>query len=185
MHTRKENKTAAAVGLMGCLYLVLSAHGLIAQQDSLQVSKTADTIPYQSMVGPRIGITLLTGKAAAKLKDKFDAGPVITQFGWQWETRFFTVEGGVTAVTEFVLLVGGMEQGILLPSFSTLVGIRSASGAEFGLGPNISLAGVGYVIALGVTKTSGRLNFPMNVSLAMSKKGVRISFLVGFNAVKI
>jgi hypothetical protein len=137
---------------------------------------------YRSFTGPRLGLTLITGETADKLRKDFEAGPWISQFGWQWETRFMTVEGGVTGVTEFVLLAGGMEQGVFLPSLSMLIGLRGPGGLEFGLGPNLSLAGAGYVLALGATKTSGKLNFPVNLSAALGRKGARISLLFGFNA---
>ena len=167
------------------LFLVLFFSGTFARQDSLQVAGKTPEAGYRSWVGPRLGLTLVTGETADKLRDDYDAGPIISQFGWQWETRFMTVEDGMTGVTEFVLLVGGCEQGVFLPSLTTLIGLRSSGGAEFGLGPNVSLTGVGYVVAMGVTTTQGQLNFPMNMSLAMNKKGYRISFLIGFNAVKI
>lgn len=158
---------------------------ICARPDSSSTSVQSINPGYTNLIGPRLGVTLVTGESADKLKEKFDAGPFITQFGWQWETRFFTVEGGMTGVTELVLLVGGMEQGIFLPSLSMLVGIRSPQGVEFGVGPNVSLAGAGYVIAFGATTKHGKLNFPMNFSIAISKRSARFSLLFGFNAAKI
>ena len=157
---------------------------IFAQSDSSSAVGQSAGPGYTNLFGPRLGITLVTGESAVQLKDKFDAGPFITQFGWQWETRFFTVEGGITGVTELVLLVGGMEQGIFLPSLSMLIGIRSPKGIEFGVGPNLSLAGAGYAVAFGATKKYGELNFPMNFSIVMSKKSARFSLLFGFNAAK-
>lgn len=60
--------------------------------------------------GPRIGITYITGKTADRLKDEFDAVPVISQFGWQFERNFFWMENGPTDVVELIPLIGGVEQ---------------------------------------------------------------------------
>ena len=60
---------------------------------------------------------------------------MITQFGWQVEKQFYNGGSGVAALTEAVVLVGGMEQGLVLPSLSWLVGVRTHAGTEFGVGP--------------------------------------------------
>src|SRR5688500_12845550 len=78
-----------------------------------------------SLSGPRFGLTLLPQGAVDKLKAEhgIEVGPNISQFGWQFEKQFYSKrEGGVTAVTEFVVLAGGMDQGVVLPSLSWLVG---------------------------------------------------------------
>jgi hypothetical protein len=166
------------------IFILFPFCSIFAQPDSSSTWDQSRSQEYTKLSGPRLGITLVTAESADKLKDELDAGPFVTQFGWQWETRFFTVEGGMTGVTEFVLLVGGMEQGVVLPSLSVLVGFRSPRGAEFGVGPNVSLAGAGYVIAFGVTTKHGKLNIPMNFSIAMTQKSPRFSLLFGFNAAK-
>lgn len=61
--------------------------------------------------------------------------PYITQFGWQLERQFFTRSSGVTMVTEWIGLLGGLDQGVALPSLSWMVGVRTRDGAEFGIGP--------------------------------------------------
>jgi hypothetical protein len=107
--------------------------------------------------------------------------PVITQFGWQFEKQFFTTQGGLTAVTEVVGLLGGLEQSLTIPSMSWMVGLRTSSGAEFGIGPNLTPAGAALAIAAGVTLRSGVVNIPVNVAIVPSKAGVRLSVLTGFN----
>ena len=135
-----------------------------------------------SLGGPRLGATLITGKMKDKLKNDYNVFPVITQFGWQFEWRFFSIDDGPTGVVECVPLIGGVEQGKFLPSISALVGIRSAKGFEFGLGPNASVSGVGIVFATGVTIQKGKLNWPINFAVAPSSSGVKFTLLVGFNA---
>lgn len=134
--------------------------------------------------GPRIGITYITGKTADILKEEFDASPLITQFGWQFERNFFSMENGLTGVVELIPLVGGVEQGLFLPSLTFAVGLRSANGYEFGTGPNLSIAGAGLALAVGKNIPSGNLNFPINFSIVTSRKGARFSLLVGFNSAR-
>jgi hypothetical protein len=139
--------------------------------------------PY-SLFGPRIGTTLMTGEAASVLEDDYDAFPLITQFGWQFEWRFFSIENGVTGVVEFVALFGGLEQNLFLPSLSIPIGMRTKSGFEFGIGPNLSITGFSIVLAVGKTFTTGQLNWPVNFSIVPSESGIRFSLLFGFNMAK-
>jgi len=136
-----------------------------------------------SLSGPRFGVTVLSDSIVRRLKD--DAGlkvaPVVSQFGWQFEKQWVTGEGGPSPVTEWVLLFGGLDQGVVLPSLSWLVGLRTAGGTEFGVGPNVSPLGVGLVIAAGMTMRAGALNIPFNVAVVPSTSGTRVSVLTGFN----
>jgi len=132
--------------------------------------------------GPRVGLTVITGSNADRVRDELGIQPVITQFGWQFETQLFrSSEGGVMAVTEWVPLAGGMEQGQFIPSLSWLVGLRTATGAEIAVGPNASLAGVGLAVAAGVTFSAGEINIPLNFAMVPSSGGLRVSVLTGFN----
>jgi hypothetical protein len=135
-----------------------------------------------SLAGPRVGITMLSpGVMASLLERNVAVRPVITQFGWQIEKQFFTTDGGLTAVTEWVGLLGGLEQSHAIPSLSWMVGLRTSGGAEFGIGPNITPAGTALAIAAGVTLRSGVVNIPFNVAVVPSRAGVRLSVLTGFN----
>ena len=142
-----------------------------------------DTRPVH-LGGPRVGVTMLTGELADRVSEELDAGPFISQFGWQFENQLFTTDRGLSGVTEWVLLVGGLEQSVVLPSGTFLVGLRSRGGAEIGFGPNVSAAGAAYVLGAGVTFRYGELQFPLNASVAMSKEGPRISLLTGFSILR-
>ncbi len=136
--------------------------------------------------GPRFGVTFLSPGIVDKLKDNLDnefkdIGPFITQFGWQFEKRFESSDNGITPVTEWVLLLGGLEQGTVLPSLTWLVGLRARNGTEFGVGPNVTPVGVALAVTAGITLRSGNLNFPLNLAVVPSKSGVRVSALAGFN----
>lgn len=136
--------------------------------------------------GPRIGVTMLSSSFIDKQKDDHDVDlrPFMAQIGWQFEKRFFTVSNGGTAVSEVVALVGGFDQGSFIPSVSWLLGYRTSKGVEFGMGPNLSLAGSAAVFAIGVTFQSGEVNFPVNIAVATSDDGPRFSVLVGYNLIK-
>lgn len=140
--------------------------------------------PYQMKLnGPRFGVTYISGgKLADELADKYGAtSPIITQFGWQFETQIFNIEGGPSGLVEFVPLIGGLDQGAFLPSASLMFGLRGESGLELGFGPNLSPAGTGVVLAAGASFTSGNVHFPMNFAVVPSKHGARFSLMFGFN----
>lgn len=136
-----------------------------------------------NLSGPRAGLTYLAPGIQAKVEEfgGKSVAPFISQFGWQWETRMFSIEGGATGVSEWVLLVGGLEQDLLLPSLTWLVGVRSAAGTEFGVGPNLTPAGTALALAGGISLRSGPLFIPINLAVVPSRSGVRISVLTGFN----
>ena len=167
---------------------------------------TADA-QIQKLAGPRIGFTLLThGSSADFINDRsseyteydevWTEGQkiaFISQYGWQWETRFVD-NGDIAGLVEWVVVVGGMEQGMFLPAVSSLVGIRTGNGMEAAVGPNISLSGIGMVFTLGKNFRSGDLNFPVNIAFVPGKSsawgdgggptGARISLILGFNMSK-
>ena len=131
--------------------------------------------------GPRFGMTFLSDKFRDSLKTHdIEVGSTISQFGWQFEKQFYSKEGGPSVLNERVLLAGGLDQGLLLPSLNWMVGLRTRDGAEFGIGPNISPAGVALAMAAGVTFRAGVLNIPMNFAVVPSKEGMRVSMLTGF-----
>ena len=136
-----------------------------------------------NMTGPRFGLTVLNQKSVDTLltEKNISVRPMITQFGWQFERRLYTNGDGITMLTEWIPLLSGLDQGVALPTLNWLVGLRSDSGTEFGIGPNITPLGVGLVAAAGVTVRTGALHVPFNFAVATSKSGARISVMTGFN----
>ena len=150
-----------------------------AAQNVLQPPAVPDEV---NLSGPRFGVTALSDGVMNDLLAKgIQAPPMISQFGWQMERAFYRSDSGVAAVTEWVVLMGGLEHDLKIPSLTWLVGMRNANGAEFGIGPNFSPAGSALAIAAGVTFRHGYLNVPVNVAIVPSKTGTRISMLTGFN----
>jgi len=182
-------------------------HGKIYDKDTSDYAK----IGRKSFSGPRVGYTYITSGTTADYLAARGKNPGITQFGWQFEGRLFTVEG-LSGLIEFVPLIGGIDQGIIIPSASCLLGVRSSGkkSFEFALGPNFSISpdykgdtrpAVGLVLALGTSLKKGNVNFPINLAIVPSvgskhdiydtttktttsqsfQTGWRISLLVGFN----
>ena len=165
----------------------------------------------QQLAGPRIGLTMITAGSTADFIHKgFDyvdsdegnklgetGSAFTTPYGWHWESRCADGGGDVVGIVEWIALVGGMEQGLFLPSISSVIGARTSTGLEFGVGPNLSLSGVGMLFAVGHNFKSGSLNMPVNLVYMPGKdidsnkfggytynSGARISLMVGFNLAK-
>ena len=140
--------------------------------------------PYQMKLnGPRFGVTYIaSGKLTRRLEEEYEiTTPVISQFGWQFETQIFNIDGGPSGLVEFIPLVGGLDQGIFLPSASLMFGLRAYRGLEVGFGPNVSAAGTGVVIAAGTSFSAGNVHFPINFAVVPSRDGARFSLMLGFN----
>ncbi len=94
--------------------------------------------------GPRMGASFTFGRAgermqAGKNEGGFNMFPVVSQFGWQHELQYISA-GKFQALVEFLLMVGGLESGKIVPSFSFLNGFRMGKwGLELGLGPTFRL----------------------------------------------
>lgn len=164
---------------------------------SAEMERPDEAIKTLKLSGFRIGASYLGGAKAKELQaalhdDK--AVPVISQFGWQHEFCFPAGQSGLAAMVEMIGLVGGFNQGLIIPSFNVPIGIRSASGYEFGAGPHISLGRVntdpklstGFVVAGGISKNVGDLNIPLNFAFMQgrtqgsAKTGYTLSILSGF-----
>jgi len=178
-HTQTLTTTPRTAVRISAAVLFLLAISTSAWSQSIIPPRVTKEI---NLSGPRFGLTMLGQASVDKLKEHdITVRPLISQFGWQFEHRLYTNGDGVTALTEWIPLLSGLEQGQALPSLNWLVGIRSSQGAEFGIGPNITPLGVGLVIAGGVTIRSGGLNVPLNFAVASSQSGARVSIMTGFN----
>lgn len=94
--------------------------------------------------GPRMGFTVLTGEhakifSAPEYQGGYDGFPAMFQFGYQFEKKYLN-EGNFQALFEFIPMVTGLDQGVIIPSFTILHGIRgNKKGWEFAFGPTVSL----------------------------------------------
>jgi hypothetical protein len=178
-HDVMEVPMRAAVLMLLLMSVALSVS---AQTVSGDVTIPPPRLKAVGLAGPRFGLTALSDGVVDKLHERsIDVRSTISQFGWQFEKQFYSRTSGPAVVNEWVVLLGGLEQGHALPSLSWLVGLRSRTGAEFGLGPNITPVGIALALAGGVTLRSGSLNVPVTIAVVPSKAGTRVSMLTGFS----
>jgi hypothetical protein len=173
-------------GLYRKVYHLNGSDTGVSQKAQIQQTADSQAVIYRkpyNLSGPRIGVSYLSQDFinTVKRRHNITLTPLVAQFGWQFEQRFFSLRDGFTAVTEWIPLVGGFEQEKFLPSLSWMVGARTRDGFEFGAGPNVSLSGTAVVIAAGVTMGSGQVNFPINLAVVLSKSGPRFGLILGFN----
>jgi hypothetical protein len=171
-------KSVACTILAGAV-LAATPHAAGAQVLSAR-QQPAEVVDLE---GPRVGITFLTPGVRERLLARrgIAIGAAVSQIGWQTEKRFMSSDTGWTGVTEGVVLAGGLDQGVVIPSLTWLVGVRTAKGVEVAVGPNVTPAGIALAAAAGVTIRSANLNLPLNLAVVPSKDGVRVSMLAGFN----
>ena len=150
----------------------------------LSITLLSAEAQIEKLAGPRVGVTMITPGSLASIirgdvpffSDEVSEewtgstgkyGAAISQYGWQWESRF--ADGGdITGIVEWIALVGGMEKGMFLPSASSMVGLRTAKGIEFAVGPNLSFGGIAMVFGAGYNFKFGKLNVPINIAYVPS-----------------
>src|ERR1051325_7925327 len=127
--------TFFTIGVLTMAVVLAAPHAARAQA-APAIPPYAHTV---NLAGPRFGFTILSDQTVDRLRDyDVHVGTSISQFGWQFEKQLFSRADGPTVLSEWVPLVGGLDQGVVIPSLSWLVGIRTKEGAEFGVGPNVS-----------------------------------------------
>jgi len=164
---------------------LLGVPAAVCGQDTPEITDAAVRPPTQKMAGPRFGFTAFTGDVA---KFRSDAGlePVMTQFGWQWETQMVSTETGSQALLEWVVLAGGLEQSELNLSLSFLAGFRFENGVEFGVGPNVNFnpdndePTRSMTVATGASMPVGSFRFPINLAVGIAEGGPRFTALMGW-----
>ncbi|MDH3270562.1 MAG: hypothetical protein OEN56_04475 [Gemmatimonadota bacterium] len=163
---------------------IIPAHAT-AQAD-IPAEMQARTLPRQHLSGPRFGFTAFTGDVAA-LRQAAGKQPIMSQFGWQFETQIVSTTSGNQALMEWVVLVGGMEQDEMNLSLGWLAGYRLPNGLELGVGPNVSVRKealddptTSMLIAVGATLPFGELYVPANIAVAFAEGGPRITTLLGW-----
>ncbi|MBT6235066.1 MAG: hypothetical protein HOI49_03105 [Bacteroidetes bacterium] len=98
-----------------------------------------------SLAGPRMGYTFFTGEMAETIRmprneGGYDGYPAFFQMGYQFEKQYLN-EGKWQALFEFVPMVSGLDQGLFVPSFTIMNGIRNnKNGLEFAIGPSVNMS---------------------------------------------
>ncbi len=139
--------------------------------------------------GPRMGATLIYDsnnnewgvlETESILLNK-DIPPLISQFGYHADFSLY-MSNKMNPLVQFDGLIGGVENGLLIPSLSMIIGLRFSDFLEIGLGPNISLSGTGIVLAIGFNIKVENIYYPINVAIVNSSGRYRYSLLTGFNS---
>ena len=121
------------------------------EPDQTVVNQLIDyDVPIQSpknafrLNGPRMGFSCTMGdaariEAAPESKGGFNMYPASFEFGWQQEIQYISA-GSFQALIENIFLVGGLESGRAIPSYTPLLGFRFGHNAwEFAFGPTFRL----------------------------------------------
>lgn len=118
--------------------------------------------------------------------------PLITQFGLNLEQRILLGDTLSHFAFQEVILIGGLDQSIIIPSLSFLIGYRHNNGLEIGLGPNFSIttksngdlsSSVSVVYSIGWTFSFKNVYVPINLAFVPTPIDghPRITLLTGFN----
>ncbi|MBI3511457.1 MAG: hypothetical protein HY064_12400 [Bacteroidetes bacterium] len=97
-----------------------------------------------NLSGPRMGGTFFTSETARVLASPrsqggYSAFPLMFQFGYQFEAQYLAA-GDFQALFEFVPMVTGLDQGLFIPSFTIMNGLRANKhGWEFAFGPTFNV----------------------------------------------
>jgi hypothetical protein len=171
--------------------LLITLFGIVpsalAEKDISSKSIKSLTTPQPQKVeelnisGPRIGFTLIPD--TEKIEDFLDRESVpsiLTLFGWHWEYITRPETGGSSLLVQSLFLIGGLDQGLILPSYTGIVGLRTSDNVEIGVGPNLTPAGGALIIAFGKTFNYDGIMIPVNVAFVMNRENPRISLVTGF-----
>jgi hypothetical protein len=170
----------ASAQFVGTLLSLGALPGVVHAQAPVDGYAVIITTP-DNRSGPRFGVAVLTrGSESARQQNK-PFSPVTSLFGWQIEHPFDIGPEMPTLVTELVVLVGGLEQNVVLPSATWLIGMRQPNGVEFGVGPTVTATGTQIAFAGGITQKFGNVNVPLNLAIAPSRVGMSLSITAGFN----
>lgn len=156
----------------GALFILAVGAGDALAQQTLLVRR--------SLEGPRMGLTYVTGRRAVDAMTERGLDRLMSQFGWHFEQQVVPATDGPAFVLEQVLLVGAVEQKVLVPSATFLMGIRMPGGFEFGLGPNFTPVGPALAFGIGKSINYGGVSLPLNLAVVRSPGALRVTLLLGY-----
>ena len=121
-------------------------------------------VTYIKNNGPRMGMAFVGGDNGQVLKNPasmggFDASPIMTQIGYQFEGSYLSA-GNFQALIEGLVFLTGLEQNMFNPSLAILNGFRSSrNGWEIGFGPTLRLSRIadGYYMYDDVNNDNWRI----------------------------
>ncbi len=182
----RRTTTWSAVLATAMMVAIGAAAAQAQGPDSAAAGRRSDRLIQSNWSGPRMGLMIAPGDdAISRRLRSHGLGGVVSEFGWHFEHRVSPYDGGPQLVTEFVPLLGGVEYGKMVPTFTAAMGMRFRSGYEFGMGPSLTLAGVngsstGLVIAVGKSLDYGQVCLPLNLAVSTNPKGTMVTLIVGY-----
>lgn len=145
------------------------------------------------VIGPRIGASYSWVDPVAysnALDSMFNTpgveySPVLSLIALNMEYRILLGDTRDHFAIQGMIGFAGIEQSIFVPSLALLLGYRSESGFEIGVGPYGNPSGVGIVVALGYTFSFGGVYLPVDVSFLIPNRNLyaALSVTCGFNFV--
>ena len=121
----------------------------LTKPDSYDARARTPVTEKINLSGPRMGGTFFTGEAATilaapKSQGGYKAFPLMFQFGYQFEKQYLSA-GQFQALFEFIPMITGLDQGLFIPSFTVMNGLRAnRRGWEFAFGPTFNLVAKDY-----------------------------------------
>ena len=192
MRLSRSKLVSARARLLGVCALMVAAPTPHRAQLMAQIVREPRTLPvaaYDDLEdttrrsGPRFGVVYLGGTltdtVAARARKSVRS--LVSFFGWDFQYQIGRNSGGPQPLTDFLVGVGGLEQGVVLPSVSFVIGMRLPNAVEFGVGPNVSGAGPALVLTAGITRRMGTVAVPIDVAVVPSSIGTLVSVTTGFN----
>lgn len=145
---------------------ILGTAVLVHAQEELE-----EPAGFVFVLGPRLGVTWTImspedfSQALRTALPWFTGNyfPVNSLFGVSIEQRILLGNTKSHFAFQEVISIAGLEQSILIPSLSVLIGYRDYSGFELGAGPRLSLSGVGVIVAIGWTFKYQGVNVPVDL----------------------
>lgn len=172
--------------ILVAVFVLLLSPFLKAQEIPIIEDRETAILEPLRLSGPRVGLSYVPNIKDFGLDElfgdsTFNPSPFLTQFGWQFEWKYFETRGGSAGLFEVIPMVGGLDQGIIVPSINFITGYRSSGGFEVGAGPNFSLISSGFSLAAGYAFKSEHMYFPINFAMTKSRDGMRYSVVFGFS----
>ncbi len=155
---------------MNNMFGIVNDQALVNNLTKTDILDNMDNNPRKLLLrtdGPRMGFSIITGEAASIMSSKraqggYNVNPYMFQFGYQFEKQYLN-SGNFQALVEFIPMISGLDQGMFIPSFSILNGLRNNSnGFEFAFGPTFSLVNK----AQGYYDSTNRWTYVKNSALA-------------------
>lgn len=172
--------------LLSRILFTAAGIALVSTAVRAQAVVTEETVSFaeRNLGGPRLGVTYVTGNGSlSKELGKHGFGRLLSQFGWHFEYQVIPEGGGPQFVIQFIPLISGVEYSKIFPTATLAIGVRLPNGIEFGMGPNLLLAGdprSALTIAVGKSFNYGGVSIPINVAVTTNPEGQRVSLIVGY-----